>query len=206
MPVSKRGTKMQNGEVDIHRRRFLTTAATIVGGIGVVATSIPFISTMTPSAKTRAIGAPIEVDISGMKTGEMKIEKWQGKPVWILKRSQQVLEDLTTLDPLLRDPDSSVKQQPGYAKNEYRSVKPEYLVLIGLCTHLGCSPKYLPATEQDVLGPDWKGGFFCPCHGSQFDLAGRVFKGVPAPANLVVPPYQFLSDTRIVIGEDSGTS
>ena len=196
---------MEYGEVDLHRRRLLTTAATVVGGVGVVATSIPFISTLTPSAKTRAIGAPIEIDISELKPGELKIEKWQGKPIWILRRTKQELDDLPSLDSSLRDPDSSVDQQPPYAKNEYRSIKPEYLVLIGLCTHLGCSPKYLP-DGQEALGPEWKGGFFCPCHGSRFDLAGRVFQGVPAPTNLVVPPYKFLSDTRILVGDDSGTT
>ena len=196
---------MQYGEVDIHRRRLLTTAATVVGGVGVVATSIPFISTMTPSAKTRAIGAPVEIDISDIKPGELKIEKWQGKPIWILRRTKQELDDLSSVDPLLRDPDSSVQQQPPYAKNEYRSRKPEFLVLIGLCTHLGCSPKYLP-DGQDVLGPDWKGGFFCPCHGSRFDLAGRVFQGVPAPSNLVVPHHYYTSETTILIGEDGGAA
>lgn len=196
---------MEYAEVDLQRRRLLTTAATVVGGVGIVATSVPFISTLTPSAKTRAIGAPIEVDISDLKPGELKIEKWQGKPIWILRRTKQELDDLPSLDSMLRDPDSSVNQQPPYAKNEYRSRKPEYLVLIGLCTHLGCSPKYLP-DGQEALGPEWKGGFFCPCHGSRFDLAGRVFQGVPAPTNLVVPPYKFLSDTRILIGDDSGAA
>ena len=194
---------MNKEEFDSGRRRFLTTAATVVGGAGALATTVPFFSTMMPSAKTKAAGAPVEVDIGNMKPGEILIEKWQGKPVWILRRSQKALDDLTSLDPLLRDPDSSVDQQPPYAKNEYRSIKPEYLVLIGLCTHLGCSPKYL-SIDQSVLGPDWKGGFFCPCHGSQFDLAGRVYKGFPAPANLIVPPYQYLSDTRILIGDDTG--
>lgn len=196
---------MEYAEVDLHRRRLLTTAATVVGGVGVVATSIPFISTLTPSAKTRAIGAPIEVDISDLKPGELKIEKWQGKPIWILRRTKQELDELPSLDSMLRDPNSLVDQQPPYAKNEYRSRKPEYLVLIGLCTHLGCSPKYLP-DGQEALGPEWKGGFFCPCHGSRFDLAGRVFQGVPAPTNLVVPPYKFLSDTRILVGDDSGAA
>lgn len=196
---------MDTGEIDLHRRRFLTTAATVVGGVGVAATTIPFISSMTPSAKTKAIGAPVEVDISELKTGEKMTVKWQGKPVWILKRSKISLGELKSLDSEVRDPDSDVKQQPPYAKNEYRSIKPEYLVVIGLCTHLGCSPNYFPEGTEG-LGSDWKGGFLCPCHGSRFDLAGRVFKGVPAPTNLVVPKYKFVSDTRIVIGEDSGVS
>jgi len=196
---------MHDGEIDKHRRRFLTTAATVVGGVGVAASSIPFISTMMPSAKTKAIGAPIEVDISDMKPGERKTVKWQGKPVWILRRSQETLNALSSLNTEVRDPDSSEEQQPPYAKNEYRSIKPEYLVVIGLCTHLGCSPSYVTAADQEDLGPDWKGGFFCPCHGSRFDLAGRVFKGVPAPANLVVPRYRFVTDTRILLGDDTGT-
>ena len=197
---------MSNEDFDNSRRRFLTTIATVVGGVGVVATAVPFISTMTPSAKTKAIGAPVEVDISDLKPGEKITVKWQGKPVWILRRSEKSLTDLEILDSQVRDPDSSVEQQPDYAKNEYRSRMGEYLVVIGLCTHLGCSPTYTPVDEQHNLGPEWKGGFFCPCHGSSFDLAGRVFKGVPAPANLIVPPYQFLSDTRILIGDDSVVS
>jgi ubiquinol-cytochrome c reductase, iron-sulfur subunit len=195
---------MPDGNIDKERRRFLTTAATVMGGAGVVAAAIPFISTMTPSAKTKAIGAPVEVDISKLKPGQRITVKWQGKPVWILRRDQNSLSALETLASELRDPGSGANQQPEYAKNEYRSIKPEYLVVIGLCTHLGCSPNYFPAGEQQELGADWKGGFWCPCHGSRFDMAGRVFKGVPAPANLVVPPYRFVTDTILVIGDDSG--
>ena len=197
---------MDGESQDLSRRRFLTTAATVVGGAGAIATTWPFISTMTPSAKTKAIGAPIEVDISELSPGQKITVKWQGKPVWILRRSKKTLDDLVTLDEDVRDPDSVENQQPDYARNEYRSIKDEYLVVIGLCTHLGCSPTYVPEEEQNNLGADWKGGFFCPCHGSRFDLAGRVFKGVPAPSNLVVPPYQFLSDTRILIGDDTAAS
>ena len=197
---------MQNGKVDTHRRRFLTTAATIIGGIGAVATTVPFISTMTPSAKTRAIGAPVEVDISKLRPGERMIVKWQGKPVWILRRDQDTLVNIEEMDTWVRDPASEVAQQPEYARNEFRSIKPEYLVVIGLCTHLGCSPNYFPAEESSDLGADWTGGFFCPCHGSRFDMAGRVYKSVPAPANLVVPPHKYISDTRILIGDDSGAS
>ncbi|MFQ5659116.1 MAG: ubiquinol-cytochrome c reductase iron-sulfur subunit [Gammaproteobacteria bacterium] len=196
---------MSNDGIDKGRRRFLTTTATVVGGAGAVATAVPFISTMTPSARARAIGAPVEVEIGDIKTGELKIVQWQGKPVWILRRGKQSLENLTELDTQVRDPDSKEGQQPGYAQNEYRSIKPEYLIVIGLCTHLGCSPSYVPAGAESDLGADWKGGFFCPCHGSRFDLAGRVFKGVPAPLNLLVPPYQYLSDTHILIGADSGS-
>ena len=196
---------MREGEIDRQRRRFLTTAATVVGGVGVAATSIPFISTMTPSAKTKAIGGPVEVDIGKLQPGQRLTVKWQGKPVWIVRRDEKTLSDLEVLDSEVRDPDSSLEQQPLYAKNEYRSINPEYLVVIGLCTHLGCSPNYFSATDEQDLGPDWKGGFFCPCHGSRFDLAGRVFKGVPAPANLVVPPHKFITDTHVLIGDDTGT-
>ena len=199
---------MSHDAVDNERRRFLTTAATVVGGAGVAAAAVPFIAAMTPSAKTKAIGAPVEVDINDIKPGERKIVQWQGKPVWILRRDKDELEDIREMDGEVRDPDSAVNQQPEYARNEYRSVKPEFLIVIGLCTHLGCSPNYVPREEGEKfnLGSEWKGGFFCPCHGSRFDLAGRVLKGVPAPTNLVVPPYKFLSDTRIIIGDDSGAA
>jgi len=192
--------------VDTNRRRFLTTTATVVGGAGAVATTIPFISTMTPSARTRAIGAPIEVDIGKLQAGEMMIKQWQGKPVWILRRDSSALSGIEALDDEVKDPQSDKEQQPEYAKNEYRSLKPEYLIVLGLCTHLGCSPKYVTRDEGDAhdLGNDWKGGFYCPCHGSKFDLAGRVYKGSsPAPTNLLIPPHQYLSETKVLIGVDS---
>lgn len=198
---------MQDTGIDTKRRHFLTAAATVVGGVGALATAVPFVSALSPSAKTKAIGGPVEVDIGGLKPGEMKVEKWRGKPVWILRRSEASLADLTDMADILRDPDSDVEQQPEYAKNDYRSVNPEYLVVVGLCTHLGCSPTYLASGDDShELGADWKGGFFCPCHGSKFDLAGRVYKGVPAPANLMVPKYQFLSESKILIGDDSGAA
>jgi ubiquinol-cytochrome c reductase iron-sulfur subunit len=192
--------------VDVNRRRFLTTTASVVGGAGAVATSIPFISTLSPSAKTKAIGAPVEVEIGDIQPGELKISQWQGKPVWILRRPQSALDGIRELDVEVSDPISEREQQPEYAKNEYRSVKPEYLIVIGLCTHLGCSPTYVNRDEggDHNLGSDWKGGFFCPCHGSKFDMAGRVYKGVPAPTNLVVPPHMYLSETKVLIGDDSG--
>jgi ubiquinol-cytochrome c reductase iron-sulfur subunit len=195
-----------NEEVMDHgRRRFLTTAATIVGGAGAVAAAVPFISTMTPSARARAIGAPVEVDIGGLQPGELRRVKWQGKPVWILRRDEAELATLPELDGEVRDPSSEKEQQPIYAQNEHRSIKPEYLIVVGLCTHLGCSPTYVPQVDAEVhgLGAEWKGGFFCPCHGSRFDLAGRVYKDVPAPANLLVPPHQYLSESRVLIGNDS---
>lgn len=183
----------------------MTTTASVVGGAGAVATTIPFISTLSPSAKTKAIGAPIEVDISELQPGELKIVQWQGKPVWILRRDESSLSGIRALDGEVRDPASNEEQQPEYAKNEYRSVKPEYLIVLGLCTHLGCSPTFVDAEGGSSHNlSNWKGGFFCPCHGSRFDLAGRVFKGVPAPTNLVVPPHMYLSETKVLIGDDSG--
>ena len=192
--------------INVNRRRFLTTTATVVGGAGAVATSIPFISTLSPSAKTKAVGAPVEVDIGELQPGELKITQWQGKPVWILRRDTSALDEIRSLDSQVRDPNSDREQQPEYAKNEYRSVKPEFLIVIGLCTHLGCSPTYVTSEDgaDHNLGSDWLGGFFCPCHGSLFDEAGRVYKGVPAPTNLVVPPHMYLSETKVLIGDDSG--
>lgn len=186
------------------KRRQLIAATTVVGGAGAVTAAVPFLSSWQPSARARAIGAPVEVDIGDMKPGDRKTVQWQGKPVWILRRSEETVNELETVDDVLRDPKSEVEsQQPAYAQNEYRSRKPEYLVVIGLCTHLGCSPSYLAPGEESQFDQNWIGGFFCPCHGSRFDMAGRVYQGVPAPTNLVVPPYKFLSDTRILIGDDT---
>lgn len=189
--------------IDQGRRRFLTTAATVVGGVGVVAAAVPFVSNMSPSAKTKAIGAPVEVDISKLEPGDRMIEKWQGKPVWILRRTGEMLKDISSLNDEVSDPASDDSAQPDYAKNEFRAREDEFLVVIGICTHLGCSPNFVMKEEGDSIAADWKGGFFCPCHGSRFDLAGRVFKGVPAPRNLVIPPYKFISPTRLLIGDDS---
>ena len=189
--------------IDQGRRRFLTTAATVVGGVGAVAAAVPFVSNMNPSAKTKAIGAPVEVDISKLEPGDRMIEKWQGKPVWILRRTGEMLKDISSLNDKVSDPTSDDSAQPDYAKNEFRARENEFLVVIGICTHLGCSPNFVMKEEGDSIAADWKGGFFCPCHGSRFDLAGRVFKGVPAPRNLVIPPYKFISPTRLLIGDDS---
>jgi len=191
--------------VDNSKRRFLTTAASVVvGGAGAAAVAVPFVSSMLPSAKAYAAGAPVEVDISKLEVGQLMTIEWRGKPVWVYRRSPEVLDNLSTQDDNLRDPASSVKdQQPEYCINEGRSIREELMVLVGICTHLGCSPTYRPELAPEDLGSDWKGGFFCPCHGSKFDLAGRVFKGVPAPINLVVPPYYFQGDNRIIIGEDA---
>jgi ubiquinol-cytochrome c reductase iron-sulfur subunit len=193
---------------DPARRRFLTTAATVVGGAGAAAAAVPFIAAMTPSERARAIGAPVEEDIADLQPGELRRVQWQGKPVWILRRDPQDLATLEKIKGDLRDPASEEAQQPDYARNEYRSIRPEILIVVGLCTHLGCSPTYVPARDAEAHGlpGDWPGGFFCPCHGSRFDLAGRVFKGVPAPTNLLVPPHQYLSDTRVLIGDDGGAA
>jgi ubiquinol-cytochrome c reductase iron-sulfur subunit len=197
---------MSGNEVNPSRRRFLTAATTVIGGVGVGFALVPFISSMEPSAKARAAGAPVRADISKIELGQMIRVKWRGKPVWVVNRTQKMLDVLPTLDSQLRDPESLESEQPDYAQNEYRSIKPEYAVLIGICTHLGCSPTYRPDIAPADLGKDWKGGFFCPCHGSRFDLAGRVFKGVPAPLNLVVPPYRYLSDTELLIGDEGGAA
>ena len=193
---------MDNNDIDKNRRRFLTAAATVVGGAGTVAGAVPFIAAMTPSEKTKAIGAPVEVDISKLQPGQLTIEKWQGRPVWILRRTQEMLDDISAQDDNVSDPSSDSSAQPDYAKNEYRSREDEFLVVIGACTHLGCSPKFIEKGIDETLTAE-KGGFFCPCHGSLFDFAGRVFKGVPAPTNLVVPPYKFISSSRMLIGDDS---
>jgi ubiquinol-cytochrome c reductase iron-sulfur subunit len=161
---------------------------------------VPFLSSWLPSGRAKAAGAPVQVDISKIQPGDRLVVEWRGKPVWIIRRSPVELENLKNETVSLRDPDSNVAQQPAYAKNEFRSRTPEYLILVGVCTHLGCSPNYVPGLG--TLDPSWPGGFYCPCHGSKFDLAGRVFTGVPAPINLEVPPYRFLSETVVVIGED----
>ncbi|MCB1758014.1 MAG: ubiquinol-cytochrome c reductase iron-sulfur subunit [Gammaproteobacteria bacterium] len=192
--------------VDKKKRRLLVTGASVVGGAGVAALLVPFVSSMSPSARARAAGAPVEADISKLAPGQMVIVEWRGKPVWIVRRTEETLKALDAHQDMLRDPASDVPQQPEYAKNTYRSIKPEYLIMIGICTHLGCSPTYRPDIAPADLGDDWHGGFFCPCHGSKFDFAGRVYQGVPAPTNLVVPPHAYLSDTRIIIGEDGGAA
>ena len=190
--------------VDRDKRRFLTRLTTGVGAVGVAFAATPFVLSMTPSARAKAAGAPVEVDISKLEPGQMLTVEWRGKPVWIVRRTKDMLSTLPALDKELADPGSkNLEQQPNYATNENRSIKPELLVVVGICTHLGCSPSQkFQVGPASGLGDDWTGGFFCPCHGSKFDLAGRVFKNVPAPSNLPVPPHMFLSDTRILIGED----
>ena len=193
---------MTANQVDHNRRRVLTIATTGVGLVGAVGLLVPFAGSMVPSEKAKAAGAPVEVDISKMESGQQITVEWRGKPVWIIKRSEEILSYLPDLNGKLVDPDSDSDQQPEYAKNIHRSIKDDILVLVGICTHLGCSPKYQPEVGVVSFDDDWKGGFLCACHGSKFDLAGRVYSGVPAPTNLVVPPHQYLSDTLLLIGED----
>lgn len=191
---------MTTDKIDESRRKFLVTATTVMGSVGLAAAALPFAASLLPSAKAQAAAAPIEVDISHLQPGQMMTVEWRGKPVWIFRRTKTMIDDLYRHEKALRDPESNVKQQPEYAHNEHRSINPDYLVVVGICTHLGCIPKFMPAESE--VGQNWAGGFFCPCHGSKFDLAGRVFKGSPAPINLEVPPYTFVSEKRMVIGED----
>jgi ubiquinol-cytochrome c reductase iron-sulfur subunit len=194
---------MTDNHVDHKRRRLLTIATTGVGLAGTVAMVVPFAGNMSPSEKAKSAGAPVQVDISKLEPGQQLTVAWRGKPVWIIKRSAEALDLLPSLDQMLVDPDSEADQQPEYAQNGFRSIREEILVLVGICTHLGCSPKYRPEFGAVSFDNDWKGGFFCACHGSKFDLAGRVYSGVPAPSNLVVPPHQYLSDNVLLIGDDS---
>lgn len=189
-------------KVDCGRRRLIVATAA-VGGAGAVAALVPFVSSMLPSERAKAAGAPVEVDISKLEPGQMMTVEWRGKPVWIINRTKEMLETLPKLNDSVSDPKSDKQQQPAYCQNENRSIKPNLLVAVGICTHLGCSPssKFKHGSEEG-MGSDWLGGFLCPCHGSTFDLAGRVYKNKPAPDNLVVPPHKYLSDTRLLIGED----
>ncbi len=189
-------------KVDAGRRQLLlvTSAA---GGVGAVAAAVPFVASLTPSERAKAAGAPAEVDISKLAPGQMMTVEWRGKPVWIINRTKDMLDSLKKTDSEVSDPNSEKPMQPAYAQNETRSIKPEILVAVGICTHLGCSPsdKFKTGAESGV-SPDWAGGFLCPCHGSTFDMAGRVYKSKPAPDNLEIPPHKYLADTKILIGED----
>ena len=199
---------MSTDGIDTSRRRFLLASTSVVGAVGVVGITIPFISSMNPSARAQAAGAPVEVDVSKLQPGERITVEWRGKPIWVLRRTERNLADLESLNDRLADPQSQVDQQPPYAQNIHRSreTNPEIAVLVGICTHLGCSPTYRPELGASDMGKDWKGGFFCPCHGSKFDLAGRVFESVPAPTNLKVPPHRYVNETTILIGVDSGNA
>ena len=191
-----------DGKMDDSRRRLLV-ATSVAGGAAAVATAVPFVASLTPSERAKAAGAPVEADIGKLAPGEMMTVEWRGKPVWILRRTPEQLGSLKKTDGLVSDPNSDKPMQPEYAKNEHRSIKPEYWVAVGICTHLGCSPSSKFALgSASGLGDDWPGGFICPCHGSTFDLAGRVYKGKPAPDNLEVPPHKYLSDAKLLIGDD----
>jgi ubiquinol-cytochrome c reductase iron-sulfur subunit len=192
--------------VDKGRRRVLVAATSVVGAVGVGFVAVPFIASLNPSARARAAGAPVEADVSKLEPGALLRVKWRGQPIWVVYRTDQMLEALPTNDPKLVDPTSEVDHQPPYCKNPTRSIKPEFFVAIGICTHLGCSPTYRPEFAPDDLGKEWKGGWFCPCHGSKFDLAGRVFKGVPAPTNLVIPKHMYTNETTILVGQDEGAA
>jgi ubiquinol-cytochrome c reductase iron-sulfur subunit len=193
---------MSKDNLDNSRRKFLTGSLSIVGGTGAAATLWPFLSSMGPSAKARAAGAPVKVDISGLKEGEKIDLIWRKKPIWVVKRTKNMLDSINISDSQHKDPMSeNIEQQPDFAKNKYRSLKPEILVLEGVCTHLGCNPAYKPYINDDNLGKDWEGGFFCACHGSKFDLGGKVSNGSPAGANLKVPPYRFEDENTIIVGE-----
>jgi ubiquinol-cytochrome c reductase iron-sulfur subunit len=189
---------------DTGKRRWLVGAASVVGAMGAAGVAVPFVLSMTPSARARSAGAPVEVDLSKVEPGMMITVEWRGQPVWIIHRTKEMLDNLPKVEERVADPKSERPLQPEYATNEARAIKPEYMVVVGICSHLGCSPtEKLKAGPDSGLGADWLGGFLCPCHGSKFDLAGRVYKGMPAPVNLKVPPHKYLSDTRLLVGEDA---
>lgn len=193
--------------VDLGRRRFLGVATGVTSAVGVAFVAVPFLASWKPSARAQALGAPVEVDISKLDPGALLRVEWRGRPIWVLRRTPEMVERLSIADDQVRDPESREAQQPSYAVNQHRSIKPEVLVVIGSCTHLGCAP--MPRFDvgaADLGGADWPGGFFCACHGSKFDLAGRVWRGVPAPLNLVVPPHKYLDESTILVGEDTGAA
>lgn len=194
---------MANQGVNPGRRRFLTATTAVVGGVGAIYAAVPFVNSWKPSARAQVAGAPVEVDVGRLELGQRLTATWRGQPVWLIRRTEEQLAALDGQSSRLRDPESSnPEQQPEYAANPHRSIKPELLVLIGICTHLGCVPLFRPELEPQPFDADWKGGFFCPCHNSRFDMAGRVYEGVPAPTNLRVPPYRFVDDNRLIIGVD----
>jgi len=187
--------------VDKGRRQLLTAATALTGAVGAAFAAAPFLASWKPSARAKALGAPVEIDISKLEVGAMLKVEWRGKPVWVVRRSEEMVASLSAVDPLLADPASEASDQPEYATNEARAIRPEYLVVLGVCTHLGCAPleRFTPGDAE--LGADWPGGFYCPCHGSMYDLSGRVVAGSPAPLNLPVPPYYFENQNVIRIGE-----
>lgn len=194
---------MTNDAVNKSRRRVLTAATSVVGAVGVVGLAVPFVGSWNPSAKAKAAGAPVRANIGKLELGQMITVEWRGKPVYVVRRSEEALQGLSKVEDQLRDPNSEEPQQPEYAQNQTRSIRDQILVLVGLCTHLGCAPTFRPeAGAADLGGDEWEGGFFCPCHGSKFDMAGRVYQGVPAPTNLEVPPHRYEGESLLVIGED----
>ena len=198
---------MSSDGVNTGRRRFLTAATSAVGAAGVVGIAVPFVGSWNPSARAKAAGAPVKFDVSKVQLGQMVAVEWRGKPVYVMRRTEQQLADLAKLDSELKDPDSEISEQPAYVTGRGRSIKPEILIIVGLCTHLGCAPKFHPEVGVTAFADDnWRGGFFCPCHGSKFDLSGRVYAGVPASVNLIVPPHSFVSDSVIIIGVDEGAA
>jgi len=202
-----RRKSMSGQGVDLKKRRFLIAANSVVGAVAVGFALVPLIKSMNPSARAKALGAPVDADIGKLEEGSLLLVKWRGKVCWVVRRSKETLASLREHVDHLADANSEAEQQPSYCQNDVRSIKPEYLIAVGICTHLGCSPTYRPEVgAQDLGGETWRGGFYCPCHGSKFDLAGRVYAGLPAPTNLVIPPHQYLSDTKIIIGDDGGAS
>jgi ubiquinol-cytochrome c reductase iron-sulfur subunit len=186
-------------------RRNLVVATSVVGGAAAAGAAVPFVASTLPSERARAAGAPVEVDLSRIGPGEMQVIEWRGKPVWVIRRTKEMLDSLKGAEARLQDPASKSSEQPKYAENEHRAQKPDVMVMEGVCTHLGCSPQLKPTDAKAEMGADWVGGFYCPCHGSKFDYAGRVFRGAPAPTNLKVPPYTFVSENVLIIGEDKET-
>lgn len=199
---------MSKHVIDTGRRKMLTVSASVVGAVGAAVAVVPFLSTMSPSARALSAGAPVEVDVSKLEPGQKIQVEWRRKPVWIVRRSEEMVSLLSKTEEKVRDPNSdAIEQQPQFARNQTRSLTPEILVLVGICTHLGCSPTFRPELAPEDLGPDWVGGFYCPCHGSFFDMAGRVYKNVPANKNLEVPPYKFITDNLLLVGElDEGAA
>lgn len=193
---------MSNDGVNAGRRRFLVAATSVVGAAGAVGAAVPFVGSWFPSAKAKAAGAPVKVNIGKIEPGQQMIAEWRGQPVFIVRRTEEALANLDKLTDRVADPKSEASEQPAYVDPQVRSIKPEVLIVVGLCTHLGCSPSFRPEVAAPDLGADWLGGYFCPCHGSKYDLAGRVFKGQPAPLNLPVPPHTYETDTTVIIGVD----
>jgi len=198
---------MSNDGVNKGRRRLLIGATSAAGAVGAIGVAVPFVASWNPSAKAKAAGAPVKADISKLEPGQQMIVEWRGKPVWVVRRTEEALANLEKLNGQLADPSSEKPQQPEYIPGtSARSLRPEIMVMVGICTHLGCSPTYRPEVAPEDMGPEWLGGFFCPCHGSRFDLSGRVYAGVPAPTNLVIPPHSYLDDNTLVIGVDTETA